>query len=85
MNFPVHKRLEYLPVIICHATVTVDVNVELKGSTKISHQLVQGASHQILSDNQINMVPGHLHGNKKHSLGNLPGKELVLFDLYYLI
>ena len=31
----VHKRLEYLPVIIGHATVTVDVNVELKGSTKI--------------------------------------------------
>ena len=33
--FPVHKRFEYLPVIIGHATVTVDVNVELQGSTKI--------------------------------------------------
>ena len=32
---PVYKRFEYLPVIIGHATVTVDVNVELQGSTKI--------------------------------------------------
>ena len=31
---PVYKRFEYLPVIIGHATVNVDVNVQLKGSTK---------------------------------------------------
>ena len=29
---PVYKRFEYLPVIIGHATVNVDVNVQLKGS-----------------------------------------------------
>ena len=70
LSYVISKRFEYLPVIIGHATVNVDVNVQLKGSTKIWYQLVQGARHHILSDNQINMVPGHLHGNKNHSLGN---------------
>ena len=67
---PVPKPSEYLPVIIGHATVNVDVNVQLKGSTIIWYQLVQAARHHILSDNQINMVLDHLHGDKNHSLGN---------------